>query len=501
MRTETLYQDFKARMAKQADVSYTIGVLSWDKEVNMPSKGERFRNQQIATLSGIAHEMFTSDAIGELLEQLDAKKEELSFEEARNIELTKRDFHRSKKLNEAFVIRRSQFCSQAYDSWLKAKAANDFSKFQAAFEEIIKIKQEEAALLGYEASSYNALLEDYEPGYTAAMLDELFADVRAKLVDFVREIRQQPQVDDSFLYQRYTKKKQWDFSIYLLKQLGYSFEAGRQDWSPHPFTINFSANDVRITTRVNERDLATLLWSSIHECGHALYEQGLPTDYYGLPVGYHVSLGIHESQSRLWENNVGRSLAFWKGQYPQLQNTFSKQLSKVNVAQFYKGINKIEPSLIRTEADELHYHFHIMTRYELEKAMLEGDLRVKDVESAWNEKYKSYLDLDVPDAKSGVLQDIHWAYGSIGYFPTYSLGSFYAAQLFSQAEKDMPTLREEMEQGKTDSVLAWLRTNIHQQGRRYTATELCTKVTGEPLNFKYFYDYAKAKYSHIYGLT
>lgn len=500
MSIDKTYQQFATKMKKQSDVLHAIGLLSWDKEVNMPKLGERFRNQQIATLSGIAHELFTSDSMGELLEQLHSEQAVLAPDAAKNVVLTKKDYDRSKKLNEAFVIRRSQVCSNAYDSWVKAREANDFKQFQSALSQVIEVKQEEAELLGYETNPYDALLEEFEPFYTSKMLDELFSDVRAKLVDFVADIRQQPQVDDHFLHQHYPTQQQWDFSIHILKTLGYNFEGGRQDWSPHPFTINFSPEDVRVTTRVDKQNLSTLLWSSIHECGHALYEQGLPTNQYGLPLGLYVSLGIHESQSRLWENNVGRSLAFWKGQYSQLQSTFPTQLGGVNVDQFYKGINKIEASFIRTEADELHYHFHILIRYELEKALLTGDLAVKDLEAAWNEKYKAYLGLDVPDAQRGVLQDIHWAYGNIGYFPTYSLGSFYAAQFFSQAEKEIPDLAAKMEQGSTAELLEWLQTNIYQQGRQYTATELCERITGEPLNFQYFYNYAKEKFGAIYGV-
>ncbi len=498
MSINNAYQQFTAQMKKQSDVLHSIGLLSWDKEVNMPKLGERFRNQQIATLSGIAHELFTSDTMGALLEQLDADKEILAPEAAKNVVLTKKEYDKSKKFNEAFVVRRSQICSAAYDSWIKARQANDFKVFQNALSEVITIKQEEAELLGYKASPYDALLEEFEPFYTSAMLDGLFADVRAKLVDFVAIIRQQPQVDDRFLHQYYPKQQQWDFSINVLKALGYNFESGRQDWSPHPFTINFSPEDVRVTTRVDENNFSTLLWSSIHECGHALYEQGLPSNQYGLPLGLYISLGIHESQSRLWENNVGRSLAFWKGHFPKLQSAFPTQLGDVDVFQFYKGINKIEASSIRTEADELHYHFHILIRYELEKAMLTGDLAVKDLESAWNEKYKNYLGVEVADARQGVLQDVHWSYGNIGYFPTYSLGSFYAAQFFQQAEKELPDLQHQMEQGNTEHLLSWLQENIYQQGRHYTATELCEKITGEPLNFQYFYEYAKQKFGAIY---
>ncbi|MEL6943608.1 MAG: carboxypeptidase M32 [Bacteroidota bacterium] len=497
-RAQELYEQFEVKMKQKADVEYSIGVLSWDKEVNMPPAGANFRSQQIATLAGLAHELFTNEEFGQLLGEVATQKEELAPKASKNIELTLKDHQRVTRFDQAFVMRRSMACSKAYDAWLKARAANDFKLFQDALTEVVEIKREEAELLGYEAHPYDALLEEFEPGYTAAMLDELFADVKAKLVDFVREIREKQAINNDFLHKFYPKQQQWDFSISILEKLGYDFQSGRQDWSPHPFTINFSPKDVRVTTRVDENDFANLLWSSIHECGHALYEQGLPSDMYGLPLGRHISLGIHESQSRLWENNVGRSLDFWKAHYLDLQQVFSEQLQNINVEQFYAGINKIETGLIRTEADELHYHFHVLIRYELEKALIEGTLEVKDLEAAWNERYKAYLDIDVPDANRGVLQDVHWSYGNIGYFPTYSLGSFYAAQFFQQASKEIPNLQQQIQQGDTSSLLRWLQENIHQQGRAYTAKELCEKLTGEPLNFNYFYEYALEKYKGLY---
>ncbi|MEM9847258.1 MAG: carboxypeptidase M32 [Bacteroidota bacterium] len=492
------YDRFVQKMKQKADVEFSIGILSWDKEVYMPPQGAGFRAQQIATLTGLAHELFTNNEFSDLLAALGDEQSNLPPNAQKNIAITLKEHRRMTCFDQDFVIRRSRACSAAYDAWLKAREANDFALFKDALAAIVAIKQEEAALLGYEGHAYNALLEEFEPGYTAAMLDQLFADVKDKLVDFVKSIRQRPQLKDDFLRKHYPKQQQWDYSITILRQMGYNFEAGRQDWSPHPFTINFSPKDVRVTTRVDENDLANLLWSSIHEGGHALYEQGLPGEQYGLPLSRHISLGIHESQSRLWENNVGRSWSFWQSNYPQLQKVFSQQLGNISARDFYKGINKIEAGFIRTEADELHYHFHVLIRYELEKALLEGSLEVADLESAWNERYQAYLEVDVPDAKRGVLQDIHWAYGNIGYFPTYSLGSFYAAQFFQQAQKEIPNLQASIEAGDLSTLLTWLQQNIYQVGRKYTASELCEKLTGESLNFQYFYDYAVNKYEDLY---
>lgn len=284
----------------------------------------------------------------------------------------------------------------------------------------------------------------------------------------------------------------------LIRQLGFDIEAGRQDLSEHPFTTSFSPLDVRITTRIDEKDFSHMTWSCIHETGHALYEQGLPTEYYGLPLGEFASLGIHESQSRLWENNIGRSLTWWRSVYPRLQAVFPTQLRAVPIERFYKGINKVEPSLIRTEADEVSYHFHVMIRYQLEKQLLEGSLPVADIPAWWNELYSTWLGVTVPDDKRGCLQDVHWSHGSFGYFPTYSLGSFYAAQFFSAAEDQLPGLPDAIAAGDTAPLLHWLRDHIHRWGRRYTSQQLCQKATGAPLDIVYFIEYLNEKYVTIY---
>jgi carboxypeptidase Taq len=492
------YDQYVAQMRKLADVEYAIGVLSWDKEVNLPPKGARFRSQQVATLSGIAHDIFTDPEFGKLIDGLAKNGADLDAAQKRNIALSLRDLERSRKLDRDFIIRRSQLVSTAYHAWLAARRADDFSLFAGPLADLVAIKREEAERIGYKQHPYDALLDEFEPGMTSSQLDTLFIEVREQLVNFVRHIREQAEPEDGFLYQLFPKQKQWDYGLQLLRKIGYDFDAGRQDLSEHPFTINFSPEDVRLTTRVDEHNFATMTWSCLHEAGHGIYEQGLPPEQYGLPLGKYVSLGIHESQSRLWENNVGRSLNFWQAQYPELQAIFPEQLGNVAVRDFFKAINKITPSLIRVESDELHYHFHVLIRYELEKALLEGSLEVADLQAAWNEKYREYLDLEVPNDRKGVLQDIHWAHGSLGYFPTYSLGSFYAAQFYHQATVDVPGLEESIGRGDTAPLLKWLRENIHQYGQFYSANELCEKVTGSKLKFSYFMKYAEQKYKRIY---
>jgi carboxypeptidase Taq len=494
------YEQYVAEMQKIADVNYSIGLLQWDKEVKMPPKGAAIRSQQVSTLSGIVHELSTSESLGGLLEELFLNKEKLSEKEAKNVVLSRENYLKKKKYTTEFVKHRSKVVANAYHQWIAAREANDYGVFKEALREIVKISREETEILGYEGHPYNALIDLYEKGMTVEVLDELFKDVRQQLVDFGAKLRERPQVDNAFLSRFYEKDKQWKYGLELLKEIGYDFDAGRQDISTHPFSINFNSNDVRVTTRIDEHDFANMTWSTIHEGGHALYEQGLPIESYGLPLGKYISLGIHESQSRLWENNVGRGLSFWKPRYENLQTVFPEALKDVDLMTFYKGFNRVAPHPIRTESDELNYHFHVLIRYEIEKGLIEGSLEVDDLDKVWNEKYKEYIGIDVPDDKQGILQDIHWSHGSFGYFPTYSLGSFYAAQFYQQAEKDIENLKESIEVGNTQPLLDWLRDKVHQHGRLYTAEELCIKITGEPLNFKYFMNYAKEKYGDIYGM-
>lgn len=497
--TAESYADYKARMQKIADVKYAIAVLGWDQETYLPEKGAAFRGQQITTLSGIAHELFTSADLGTTLQALH-QNNELSPVERKNVELSLEDFEKNNKYPAAFVAALSDATNECYHAWIKARKANDYQLFAPALSKMVELKREEASLLGFTGHPYNALLNEYEKGMTTGQLDTIFQEVKSSLSPLLAAIEKQPPVDKSFLHSHYDKNVQWSYGIELLKQMGYDMQAGRQDLSEHPFTTSFNPLDVRVTTRVDENDFGNMTWSCIHEGGHALYEQGLPTDQYGLPCGEATSLGIHESQSRLWENNVGRSLNFWQFRYPELQNTFPGNLRTVSLHDFYKAINKVQPSLIRTEADELTYHFHIMIRYEIEKGLMDGSIHVKELKDIWNKYYQEYLHVKVPDDVHGILQDIHWSHGSFGYFPTYSLGSFYAAQFFAAAQKQVPGLDESIAAGDYQPLLNWLRTNIHPYGRFYTSNELCERVTGKPLEFSAFMEYANKKYSGIYGL-
>jgi carboxypeptidase Taq len=496
--TADLYNEYKDRMQKIADIKYSAAVLQWDQETYLPPKGAEFRGRQLATLSEIAHEWFIDPSLGLLLHELQGRGD-LGESQRRNIDLSLEDYDKQKKFTPAFIRQLSEATSRSFHSWLQARNANAFTRFQPDLEQLVQLKKEEAKLAGYQQHPYNALLDQYEKGATISLLDRVFSEIRSPLKDLLQTIGSRPQVDDSFLRGHFPKQQQWDFGMGLIKQMGFDFEAGRQDLSEHPFTTNFNSRDVRITTRVDENDFNHMTWSCIHETGHALYEQGLPPEEYGLPLGEYASLSIHESQSRLWENNIGRSLSWWKTIYPGLQTTFPQQLSTTSTEQFYKGINKVQPSLIRTESDEVSYHFHVMIRYELEKRLIGGELQTSDIPAWWNENYRTWLDVTVPDDKRGCLQDVHWSHGSFGYFPTYSLGSFYAAQLFSAATTQVVDLQNNIEKGNTTPLLEWLRVNVHQYGRRYTSEELCAKATGKSLDISYFLSYLLDKYRNIYN--
>lgn len=348
--------------------------------------------------------------------------------------------------------------------------------------------------MGYEGHIYNGLLEHYEPGATKEEIDVIFEDVKKELLPLLKDIQAKGEVDNSFLKTKFDDQKQWDFGIDLLKQMGYDFKHGRQDRAHHPFTISFGSDDVRVTTRVDEFDVMNMIGSCVHEGGHGLYEQGLKTEAYGLPESEAISLGIHESMSRFWENNIGLSKEYWQNNFPKMQSYFKDQLGSVSFDDFYAAINKVQPSLIRTVSDEITYHFHVMVRYEIEKGILEGNLKIKDLPEYWNAHYKEYLGIDVPNDTQGVLQDVHWSHGAIGYFPTYSLGSFYAAQWHHVLKKKFSDFDQKVASGDLLFIKEWLNENIYQYGRLKSAKELCTDISGEPLNFKYFLEYAKAKY-------
>lgn len=498
LTTSSLYEKYKNCLQEIADIRYATALLQWDQETYMPAGSLATRSRQIATLSELAHTKFTDASVGELLKAL-LERTDLTDEQRSNLELSNYDYNQQVRLPAAFVRELSETVSQAFNHWADARHQNRFSIFSPWLKKLTALKRKEADYLGYKVHPYDALLNQYERGCTSAQLDQLFSILKPQLAELLTAIREHPQVDDSLLLKQYPEDQQWAFSMDMLKKMGYDFQHGRQDKAAHPFTVNFSAEDVRITTRIKEDDISYMTWSTIHELGHALYEQGLPKEQYGLPLGEAASLGIHESQSRLWENNIGRSLAWCRYFLPVLQSYFPGQLNGHTPEELYRAINKVQPSLIRTEADELTYHLHIIIRYELEKALIEGSLEVSDLPSAWNAKYAQYLGIEVPDDAKGCLQDVHWSHGSFGYFPTYSLGSLYTAQISGCIQKELPEFEKFLQEGQFDIIKDWLSGRIYIHGRKYTSEELCKRVTGKGLDPADFMQYARDKYRFIYA--
>ena len=494
------YVTFKKTLAKVQDLNFAGSVLSWDQQIYMPKNGSRARGQQIATLSTLAHEFFTEPKFGDLLNDL-IDDLSLTDDEKVNVTIARKDYDRKQKYPATFVEEMSTVASASFDKWCEARTKSDFKIFEPSLQKIVSLKRQEAELVGYKNHPYEALLEDYEPGLTVKKIDEVFSDVKRELFPFIKQILAKPKPRADFLSKHYSKAKQWEFAQAMVKQMGYDFDSGRADDAPHPFCTTFGPGDVRITLRHDENQFNMMLFAAIHEAGHGLYELGVVTDdNYGLPLGNALSLAFHESQSRFWENNIARSLPYWKGNLSLLKSIFPENLSDVTAEDFYKAVNLVEPSFIRVEADELTYHAHIYIRYLIEKALISKEIEVKDVPKFWNEHYQEYLGIRPSNDAEGCLQDVHWSYGSMGYFPTYSLGSFYAAQLSAYLKKQQPDFNGMVERGDLKPILGWLRENIHSSARRYSSEELLMKATGSGLKFSFFMDYAREKYGKIYGV-
>lgn len=495
--------ELKNRLAEISDLTSAASVLGWDQQTYMPPGGAAGRAQQLATLSHIAHEKFIDDKIGYLLEGLHDYAQSLPYDsdDASLIRVTKRDYDKARKVPPALISEITQASARAFEAWRKAKAESRFATFSPYLQRNLDLKKRYAECLGYTDRIYDPLLDQYEPGMKTSQVEGIFADLKKEIVPLVHSIGPKSStVDDSFLHQPFDEQKQWDAGIEVAGLFGYAFERGRQDRSPHPFTTTFSLDDVRITTRLIPDYFSAGFFATMHETGHALYEQGIRHELGRTPLGEGASLGVHESQSRMWENLVGRSLPFWKFFMPRLRTLFPQQLGNKDAEQMYLAVNRVQPSYIRVEADEVTYNLHIMVRFELENALLEGRVAIGELPDAWNAKMQEYLGIIPPDDARGVLQDVHWSYGSFGYFPTYSLGNFFAAQVFGQIKKDIPDLNTHMEEGKFHYLLDWLHVNLHTHGRKFTLNELAKKITGESLQIHSFTAYLKNKFNEIYRL-
>ncbi|HEX6987973.1 MAG TPA: carboxypeptidase M32 [Bacillota bacterium] len=497
------FEQLLARCREVADLERAAAVLAWDEQTYMPPGGARARADQKATLRRLAHAALTSPEFGELLQALAEDVESLApdSDQAALVRLARRHYDRAVKLPPDLVEALSRAGSEGFTAWLEARRANDFAVFQPKLERLVELQRQKADALGWRERRYDALLDLFEPGMRTSMVEQTFSTLRDQLVPFLQAIRERVDaVDDSVLRRHYPAQAQWEFTVDLLRAIGFDFDRGRQDRSEHPFTTSFSVDDVRVTTRIHENYLAQAVFSTIHEAGHAFYELGLPREHERTPLCETASLGLHESQSRLWENVIGRSRGFWEHFLPRLAERFPSQLAGVGVDQFYRAVNRVEPSFIRTEADEVTYNLHIFLRFELEQALLDGDLKVADLPGAWNGKMQAYLGVTPPDMLRGVLQDVHWSDDLFGYFPTYSLGTVLAVQFYEKALADHPGLPEEIRQGRFDTLHRWLTDNVHRHGARYEPAQLIRRVTGTDLDAGPYLRYIRAKYGEIYGL-
>lgn len=500
---KTKLQELKNILMEVFDLSHAAALLQWDQATYMPPGGAEARARQMALLGRLAHERFTDPAVGHLLDDLQPYAEGLPYEsdDAALIRVTRRDYERELRLPSAFVADVANHTAMSYQAWTEARPANDFTRMRPMLEKTLDLSCRYAGYFpGYEHIA-DPLIDVADYGMKASSVAAVFADLRAQLVPLVQAITGQPPADDSCLRQHFPEDRQLAFGLEIIKHYGYDFNRGRQDKTHHPFMTKFSLGDVRITTRVRDNDLGDALFSTLHECGHALYEQGIDLAYEGTPLASGTSAGVHESQSRLWENIVGRSRGFWERFYPDLQKTFPEQLKTVSLDTFYRAINKVQRSLIRVDADEVTYNLHVMIRFDLELQLLDGRLEVRHLPEAWHARYQSDLGITAPDDRDGVLQDVHWYGGFIGgAFQGYTLGNILSALFYDAALQAHPEIPAEISQGKFDTLHAWLKDNIYQPGSKFTTSELVERVTGGSLRVEPYIRYLRGKYQELYAL-
>jgi carboxypeptidase Taq len=485
------------------DLEKAAAVLAWDRDVNMPRAGLTGRVQQMTTLSRLIHDGFTADATGALIEAAAAELDGADYDSngAALIRVLRRSYADATKLPTEYVERRTRISGEARHAWEKARADDDFASFRPWLAEVVALAQEAARLYGYRDEPYDALLDKYETAASTAEVRALFAALRQALVPLREAIVERGRgIDDRLLRQDYPIAGQQAFARYIAAAAGYDLDRGHIGTVVHPFSISFNQNDVRITTRWYEDFLSPSIFGTLHESGHAIYEQGTHPSLARTPLARGASMGLHESQSRLFENIVGRSLSFWRAHFPRLQQIFPAQLGAHTAAEFHAAVNRVKPSLIRVEADELTYNLHIILRFELEQAMLGGDLVPADLPGAWRDGMRDLLGVAPTNDREGCLQDVHWSSPSFGYFPTYALGNLYSAQIYEAALAQDGAVGRELEAGRTGALLSWLREHLHQHGKKYTPAELAVRVTGRPLSHDAFVRYATAKFTELYGL-
>lgn len=496
-------EQLKKHLQRYYDLNAAAALLGWDQQVNMPPGGAAARGEQSATLSALSHELFTAEETARRLEAAEAEVAGMEFDadDASLVRVLRRHYDRATKIPTELVAERAKVTALAFEAWRQARAENNVALFEPHLERVIEVTRRIADALGYEEHPYDALLQNFEPGIRTSQVSRLFNDLKAGLTPLLQAITERGKpIDDSFLGRHYDVGRQWDFTLVILRDMGYDFNRGRQDQAPHPFTTNFGRNDVRLTTRLISDRPQSALFSSVHEGGHALYEQGSPERFERTALSGGATMALHESQSRLWENMIGRNKPFWQHYFPILRAFFPEQLADVRLDDFYRAVNVVRPDFIRTEADEVTYNLHIFIRFELEQALLSGALTAREVPEAWNARYQDYLGITPRDDAEGCLQDVHWSSGLIGYFPTYALGNLIAAQLYRRMKADLPGMEEGFARGEFLPPLQWLREHVHRHGSKFTAPELLARELGEEISAEPLLEYIRARYSEIYEL-
>ena len=503
MTSQAAYDALVARSRERALLASCSALLGWDEQTYLPRGGSSYRGDQMALLAGLHHDRGTDPALGDLLEAVEGSDlvADSDSAEAANVREWRRGFDRVRRMPRSLVAELARVTTLAQGVWVEARRLDDFAAFRHSLETIVALKRDEGSCLAEPgAEPYDALLDEYEPGAKGADLARLFEALRADLVPLVAAIAGSTRPLAAKFPGDYPVDRQRVFGETVAGAIGFDFERGRLDTTAHPFCSGIGPGDCRITTRFDPGDFLDGFYSILHEVGHGLYEQGGDPDHAGTPMGEAVSLGVHESQSRLWENGVGRSHAFWVHWLPLARRIFREPLHAANLDAFYAAVNRVEPSLIRVQADEATYNLHILIRFELEQALISGNLTVGDLPEAWNAKYRDFLGIIPPTDAQGCLQDIHWAAGLVGYFPTYTLGNLYAAQLRDQADLDLGGLDALIARGDFAPLLDWLRTRIHRQGQRYPAGTLIAKATGKTLNHRPLIRSLRSRYAPLYGL-
>ena len=503
MDDQQRYDEVCARARETALLQSTAALLEWDQQTGLPPKADSYRCQQMTFFAGEIHRRQTDPSYGELLNALQDSPlvSQAESDEATVVTQLKRDYDRNVRVPEDLVKELTQATAESNRIWVNARKQDDYRLFAPSLKRIVELTRQKADAIGFEECRYDALLDEYEPGAKTSEVAQVLDGLRQELVPLIESLLgSEWKPSDELLSRDYPIEAQREFGREVSAAIGFDYSRGRLDETHHPFCTEIGPEDCRILTRYNQNFFSTGFFGTLHEAGHGMYEQGLRSEHYGLPTGKYCSLGIHESQSRLWENLVGRSEAFWSHFFPRAQQYFPEAIGSENLGLFFGAINKVEPSMIRVEADEATYNLHIIARFELERELIDGSLEVSDLPQAWNSKYESFLGINPKTYSEGVLQDVHWSAGLFGYFPTYTLGNLHASQLFAAANDQIGDLSEQFAKGDFVPLKDWLNTNVHQHGQKFSSSTLVERITGKPLGHDALIADLQAKLFPVYGL-